>query len=91
MTEPAPDGESQHDFISRISDVLRFVFSQHRDDIVVLVGDDKVNRALLPQLQDQPLAAARPRAQDAAAINKTDIISGRTRIRRINGTLHVVV
>jgi broad specificity phosphatase PhoE len=91
MTDPAPDGESLQDLVSRISDVLRFVFAQHRDDIVVLVGDDEVNRALLPQLQNQPLAAPRPLAQDADAMNKTDIVSGRTRIRRINKTLHVAL
>jgi broad specificity phosphatase PhoE len=70
MTDRAPDGESLQDFVSRISDVLRFVFSQQRDDILVLVGDDNVNRALLPQLQDQPLAAPQPLAQDASAINR---------------------
>jgi broad specificity phosphatase PhoE len=91
MTEPAPDRESLHDLISRISDVLRFVFNQHRDDIVVLVGDEKVNRVLLPQLQNPPLAAAQPFAQDADAIEKADIVSGRTRIRRINEALHVAL
>ena len=91
MTEPASDRESLHDLMSRISDVLRFVFSQGRDDIVVLVGDEKVNRVLLPHLQDQPLGAAQPLAQDADAINKADIVSGRTRIRRINETLHVAL
>jgi len=91
MADPAPHGESPRDFITRLSDVLRFVFSQHRDNIVVLVGDEKVNRVLLPRLQDPPRAAARRRAQDADAINKTDIVIGRTRIRRINETLHVAL
>jgi broad specificity phosphatase PhoE len=91
MTDPAPEGESLQDLVSRISDVLRFVFDQHRDDMVVLVGDDEVNRALLSQLQDKaPPPAPRTLAPDAYAINATDIVSGRTRIRRINETLHVV-
>jgi broad specificity phosphatase PhoE len=91
MIDPAPEGESLQDLVSRISDVLRFVFDQHRDDMVVLVGDDEVNRALLSQLQDKaPPAAPRTLAEDAYAINATDIVSGRTRIRRINETLHVV-
>jgi hypothetical protein len=37
MTESDSDGVP--DFIARISDALRFVFAQDRDDIVVLVGD----------------------------------------------------
>jgi broad specificity phosphatase PhoE len=51
MTEPAPDGESLEDFVARISDVLRFVFAQQRDDVVVLVGETDSDRELLPQLQ----------------------------------------
>jgi len=91
MPDPARERESLEDLVSRISDVLRFVFAQHRDDIVVLVGNDEVNRALLPQLQNQPLAAPWPLAQDADAMNEIDIVSGRTRIRRINKTLHVAL
>ena len=51
MTEPAPD--NVQDFVARISDVLRFVFAQDRDDIVVLVGEFEPNRELL-QLPTAP-------------------------------------
>jgi broad specificity phosphatase PhoE len=89
MIDPAPEGESAEDLVSRISDVLRFVFAQHRDDIVVLVGNTEVNHSLLCQLQ--PLSAPWLPAQGACSTTKTDIVSGRTRIRRMNETLHVVL
>jgi hypothetical protein len=76
MTDP--------DLVSRISDVLRFVFTQDRDDIVVLVGDGEVSRAL-------PQTAPSLAAQGAYLTNATDIVSGRTRIRRMNETLYVAL
>jgi broad specificity phosphatase PhoE len=91
MTDPAPEDESLEDLVSRISDVLRFVFAQHRDDIVVFVGDGEINHAQLSQLQDQLPTAPWLSAQDAYSTNKTDIVSGRTRIRRMNETLHVAL
>ena len=85
MTDPACNGESLQDFVTRLSDVLRFVFDQQREDIVVLVGDDGVNRALAAQLK---AAAPSPLTR---GVEEADILSGRTRIRRINETLHMVV
>ena len=79
MTEPAPDGESLEDFVARISDVLRFVFAQQRDDVVVvLVGETESNREFLSQLQAAPsVSVAEVEALD-------DVVDGRTRIVRIN-------
>ena len=51
MTDPARNGESLQDLVAHLSDVLRFVFAQQREDIVVLVGDDGVNCALVSQLE----------------------------------------
>jgi len=85
MTDLACEGESFEDLVARLSDVLRFVFDQQQEDIVVLVGDDGVNRALVSQLEEK----AAPSLRDA--VSQPDVLSGRTRIRRINETLHVVV
>ena len=60
MTHPAVDGEPLDDFVARISDVLRFVFAQRRNDIVVFVGEDGIARELLPQSQPQPRAPTLP-------------------------------
>ena len=77
MTHPAPDGESLEDFVARISDALRFVFAQQRDDVIVLVGETDAERESVPQLQ--------------AADGIDDTVGGRTRIRRINDTLLVAL
>lgn len=89
MSDHAPDGESLEDFVSRISDVLRFVFAQQRDDIVVFVGEDGANRELLPQLE-RPTGAA-PSTPAAKGDGPGEIVSGRTRIRRVNEKLLVAL
>jgi broad specificity phosphatase PhoE len=85
MTDPAWESESLQDLVAQLSDVLRFIFDQPQGDIVVLVGDDGVNRALVAQLQEDPSPLGRDLTE------QPEILSGRTRIRRINGRLHVVV
>jgi broad specificity phosphatase PhoE len=85
MTEPAPDGESLEDFVARISDVLRFVFAQQRDDVVVLVGETDSDREFLSQLQAAPSVSV----AEAEALD--DVVGGRTRIVRINDTLLVAL
>ena len=83
MTEPDPDGVP--DFIARISDALRLVFAQDRDDIVILVGDTEPNRELVPQLQaGSSVLVAGAEEADAA-------VRDHTRIRRISDTLLVVL
>jgi broad specificity phosphatase PhoE len=89
MRDQGPDGESLEDFVSRISDVLRFVFAQQRDDIIVFVGEDGGNRELLPQLEG-PTGAA-PSTPAAKGDRTGEIVSGRTRIRRINEKLLVAL
>jgi broad specificity phosphatase PhoE len=84
-----PNGESLQDLIARVSDALRLVLDRHRDDSVVIVGHDSVNRALLLQLLDQPLSAYWRLAQDPCAINEIDLVNGGIRVSRINETLHL--
>jgi len=87
MRDQAPDGESLEDFVSRIFDVLRFVFAQQCDDIVVFVGEDGGNRELLPLLESPTGAAPSTAKGDRTG----EIVSGRTRIRRINEKLLVAL
>ena len=84
MTDPACESDSLQDLVAQLSDVLRFIFDQPQGDIVVLVGDDEVNRTLAAQLEAAPSS---PLARGVME----EVLSGRTRIRRINETLHVVV
>ena len=61
-----PGGESLQDLTARTADVLRLMLERHASDTVVLVGHDSVNRAILMQLLDMPLAAYSRLVQDPA-------------------------
>jgi broad specificity phosphatase PhoE len=84
-----PGGESLQDLVGRTSDALRTLLARHADQIVVMVGHDSVNRALLLQLLDQPLAAYWKLAQDPCTLNEVDIEAEKIAIRRINDTSHL--
>ncbi|MBM3648218.1 MAG: histidine phosphatase family protein [Alphaproteobacteria bacterium] len=85
-----PGGESLHDVAARAADILREVLQRHRDGTVVLVGHDSVNRALLLQLLDMPLAAYWRLVQDPCTLNEIDVAAdGDVRVLRINDTSHL--
>jgi probable phosphoglycerate mutase len=84
-----PKGESLQDLVARTSDALRTVLARHRTDTVVMVGHDSVNRALLLQLLDQPLAAYWKLVQDPCTLNEVRIDSDRVQILRLNDTSHL--
>jgi len=84
-----PSGESLQDLVARTSNALRFVMHEHRNETVVLVGHDSVNRALLLQLLDQPLSAYWRLAQDPCCLNEVDVRDGRINVLRINETGHL--
>ncbi|MEO1224006.1 MAG: histidine phosphatase family protein [Pseudomonadota bacterium] len=86
-----PDGESLQDLIARTADMLRLVVERHPDqgDTVVLVGHDSVNRALLLQLLDMPIATYWRITQTPCTINEIDIKGDRVRALRINETGHL--
>jgi probable phosphoglycerate mutase len=65
------------------------VLARHAGQTVVMVGHDSVNRALLLQLLDQPLASYRKLAQDPCALNEVDIDGAGITVRRINDTSHL--
>ncbi|MFO1159987.1 MAG: histidine phosphatase family protein [Reyranellaceae bacterium] len=85
-----PGGESLQDVMARTSDVLRTVLERHATDTVVLVGHDSVNRAILMQLLDMPLAAYARLTQDPCTLNEIEVsAAGDARIQRINDTSHL--
>jgi probable phosphoglycerate mutase len=84
-----PKGESLQELVARTGEGLRLVLERHPNDVVVMVGHDSVNRALLQQLIDQPLAAYWKLAQDPCTLNEIDIIGGRVQVQRINDTSHL--
>jgi len=84
-----PGGASLQDLIARTSDALRTVLARHPGEAVVMVGHDSVNRALLLQLLDQPLAAYWRVAQDPCCLNEILIEGDRVQVLRINDTSHL--
>jgi broad specificity phosphatase PhoE len=85
-----PDGESLQDMAARTADVLRLLLHRHPDETVVVVGHDSVNRVLLTQLIDSPLAAFWRFAQTPCCVNEIDIVDGDVRIVRMNDTGHLL-
>ena len=84
-----PKGESLQDLVARTSDALRTVLARHRTDTVVMVGHDSVNRALLLQLLDQPLAAYWQLVQDPCTLNEVVVEPDRIQVLRLNDTSHL--
>jgi len=84
-----PSGESLQDLAARAGNVLRLMHERHRDDTIVLVGHDSVNRVLLLQCLDLPPQAYWRIAQEPCCLNEIDFDGGEVRIVRINETHHL--
>jgi probable phosphoglycerate mutase len=85
-----PDGESLQDVVARASNALRLMMARHREETVVLVGHDSVNRALLLQLLDQPLSAYWKLAQEPCGLSEIEIFAaGDVRVGFLNDTSHL--
>jgi len=86
-----PGGESLQDLVARTADGLREVLRRHpgNSEVVLLVGHDSVNRALLLQLLDQPLSAYWLLAQSPCCINYIEVQGRRVQVRGINDTAHL--
>jgi phosphoserine phosphatase len=86
-----PGGESLQDLASRAANALRMVLARHPDEVIVMVGHDSVNRALLLGFLGQPLSAYWRLAQDPCGLNEIDIsgTGADIRVRRIKETAHV--
>jgi phosphoserine phosphatase len=84
-----PRGEALQDLAVRTSNALRLLLARHAGDVVVIVGHDSVNRALLLQLLDLPLSAYWRLVQSPCCLNEIDIADGKVCIQRINETHHL--
>jgi phosphoserine phosphatase len=84
-----PSGESLQHIVLRSADAFRTAVESFPNDIIVLVGHDSVNRALLLQLLDQPLSAYWRIAQDPCCINVIECKRGKITVKSINDTSHI--
>ena len=83
-----PGGETLYDLFGRASEALRMLLSSHREQTVVAVAHDTVNRALLTQLLDMPLSGYWRIHQDPCCINLIDIGKA-IDVQVINSTSHL--
>jgi probable phosphoglycerate mutase len=84
-----PQGDALQDLVARTANAIRFILERHPDDVVVMVGHETANRAILLQLLDQPLSAYWRLAQEPCAINEIEITDGRVRVDCINDVSHL--
>jgi broad specificity phosphatase PhoE len=84
-----PNGESLQDLAARTANALRMVLARHRDETVVLVGHDSVNRVLLLELLELPLSAYWRLAQEPCCLNEINVNEARVRVHSINEIQHL--
>lgn len=84
-----PQGDALQDLVVRAANAVRLVAERHPKEVVVMVGHDSVNRAILLQLIDQPLSAYWRLRQDPCAISEIEIAEGSVCVRCINATEHL--
>lgn len=84
-----PRGESLQDLAARTADALRLVLTRHREETIVLVGHDSVNRAMLLQFLGLPLSSYWRIQQGPCCVNEIDILDGQSCVLRLNETLHL--
>jgi phosphoserine phosphatase len=84
-----PQGESLQDLVLRAADVLRSVLQRHRDQTIVLVSHDSVNRALLTQVLDQPLSAYSRIVIEPCGITEIEFVDNIARVLGVNETQHL--
>jgi probable phosphoglycerate mutase len=84
-----PEGESLQDVAARTADATRFFLSSHRNDTIVMVAHDSVNRVLLCQLLGLPISAYWRFTQSPCCINEIDIEGRFVRLVSMNDTGHL--
>jgi phosphoserine phosphatase len=84
-----PNGESLQDLAARSANALRMVLARHRDEPIVCVGHDSVNRVLLTQLLGLPLSAFWRIDQAPCCLNEIDLDGEKVCIVRVNETQHL--
>jgi probable phosphoglycerate mutase len=84
-----PGGETLAAVHARLAAALALLVREHREDTVVLVGHDSVNRVLLLGALDLPLSHYWRIKQDPAAVSEFRYEDGGFRVESLNGTWHL--
>ena len=84
-----PGGETLAAVLVRCMAVLRFILQKHRNQTVVLVGHDSVNRIILMHCLGLPLSRYWRIKQDPCCINEVAVEGETFTIHRINESGHL--
>jgi phosphoserine phosphatase len=84
-----PGGEMLQALLARTTAVLHEVLRRHREEILVLVGHDSVNRVILLHALELPLSRYWHIRQNPCAINEFDLSGNGFTIFAINQTDHL--
>jgi broad specificity phosphatase PhoE len=84
-----PQGESLQDLVARVSDALRLILQEHRDQTIIVVCHNSVGRALLMQILDQPLSAYWRFYFAPCGISEIEFVCDVPTVLRVNETFHL--
>lgn len=85
-----PGGETLAAVLVRSTAVMRKMLADHRDDAVVLVGHDSINRVILLHALGLPLSHYWQIKQDPCCVNEFRMDPDGCTILRINETYHLI-
>lgn len=85
-----PGGETLAGVLARAVDVLQFVLRNHRDQTVVLVGHDSINRILLLHSLGLPLSRYWRIKQEPCCVNEIDVSGETFTIHCVNESHHTL-
>jgi phosphoserine phosphatase len=84
-----PGGDSLQDVLARVAEALRLIVARHRQETVLLVGHDSVNRVLLLHALELPLARYWQIGQEPCAISWIEASADGFFVRAMNETAHL--
>ena len=84
-----PGGEDLHQVTARAVPAFLILAERHREEEIVVVGHNTINRVLLCHLLDMPLENYKRILQSPAAVNVLEFADGVVRVITINDTCHL--
>ena len=84
-----PLGESLQDLAVRAADLLRAIRERHSEGTVVLVGHDSIDRVLMLQLLDMPLASYWRLEHQPCSVSVVELGERRTKLALANDVSHL--
>ncbi|MGH7659561.1 MAG: histidine phosphatase family protein, partial [Vulcanimicrobiaceae bacterium] len=84
-----PNGETLSAVLTRVGNALSRITRRHRNELVVLVAHESVNRVALLHALDLPLSHYWTLGQSPCCINELEFLGDRFLLHRMNDTAHL--